>query len=230
MGKPKKILVVLTNHGQYGNAKAATGLWLGEATEFIRVVEARGYQVDYVSPQGGYVPIDPRSIKLASQADLAMYHDLNWRNRALAQSLRPDEVQAADYAAIYFTGGHGVMWDFPHDQGLQKLSLQIYQQGGYLTSVCHGIAALLYLKDPDGHYLVAGKRITGFDTAEELLSGKRRYVPFLNERVAKEHGAHFEKKRPYAPFAVQDGQLITGQNPWSPKQVAELLVKSLPAA
>lgn len=223
----KKILVVSTNKGEYGNAKAATGLWLGEATEFIRVVEKNGYQVDYTSPNGGYVPIDPRSIKYAEQEDLDMYNDPEWRQKALANSLKPSDINPDDYAAIYFTGGHGVMWDFPHNKELHDISLKIYENGGYLTSVCHGIAALLYLQDKDGHYLVTGKHITGFDTMEELLSGKRRYVPFLNEEVAKEQGAIFEKRRAYSPFAVQDGQFITGQNPWSPKQVADLLMKNI---
>ena len=69
----KKILVVETNQTSYGQRAEATGLWLGETTEFVLAVQAAGYQVDYVSPKGGYVPLDPRSMKYADAASLALY-------------------------------------------------------------------------------------------------------------------------------------------------------------
>lgn len=220
----KHILVVLTNQTQYGDHPEATGLWLGEATEFVQVVEDADLKVDYVSPNGGYVPIDPRSFKYASPEDMQMYRDPRFQQEALSNSMSPAEVNSQMYSAIYFTGGHGVMWDFPHNEALHQISLQIYQNGGFLTSVCHGISGLLYLKSDWNQYLIKGKRITGFTNVEENLSGKKKYVPFLNEVVAKEHGANFVKKRAYAEYAVADGQFITGQNPFSPKAVAKLLV------
>ncbi|MCH4007916.1 type 1 glutamine amidotransferase domain-containing protein [Companilactobacillus sp.] len=223
----KKILVVLTNYAQYGKRKEATGLWLGEATEFVREVNKAGFDVDYVSPNGGYVPIDPRSIKYASTEDLEMYNSEDFRTFALARSMKANEIKSANYCAIYFTGGHGVMWDFPHNEILHKISLDIFNNEGYLTSVCHGISALLYMKDWNDEWMIKGKHITGFTNSEEILSGKRNRVPFLNENIAKEHGAIFEKKRAYSEYAIQDGQFITGQNPFSPKAVAKILVKNL---
>lgn len=223
----KKILVVLTNKTQYGYHPEATGLWLGEATEFVEVVQKAGFDVDYVSPKGGFVPIDPRSFKYATPNDMQMYQDSNFQNRALANSLSPKDIDSRNYTAIYYTGGHGVMWDFPYNEYLQKISLQIYQNDGFITSVCHGISGLLYIKDEQGEYLVKHKHITGFTNAEEQLSGKKKYVPFLNEEVAKLHGAIFSKKRPYAEYALADGQFITGQNPFSPVVVAKLLVEKM---
>lgn len=224
----KKILVAVTNTPTYGEKNDATGLWLGEAAEFVDEVSQRGYEVDYVSPQGGYVPLDPRSMKRAymDAASFALYRSRDFQERALAHSFGPDDVDANDYAALYYTGGHGVMWDFPNSEGLAHLGLQIYDNGGYLTSVCHGIAGLLFLKDGDS-YLVAGKNITGFTSTEEYLSGHSADIPFWNEDIAKEHGAIFHKKRPFAPFAIQDGRLITGQNPQSPRAVAKLLLESI---
>ena len=110
---------------------------------------------------------------------------------------------------------------------VDHISLDIYKNGGYVTSVCHGIAGLLNIKDDDGKYLISGKNITGFTTQEEFLSGKRKVVPFLNENAAKALGANFKKVRAFKPYAVQDGQLITGQNPWSPKEVARLLLQNI---
>lgn len=155
-----------------------------------------------------------------------IYSSSDFQQRALTNSLKPSEVHPEDYQAIYYTGGHGVMWDFPTNPELQDITRKIYQQGGFVTSVCHGIAGLLNVKDADDNYLIAGKKITGFTTAEEILAGKRKVVPFLNEEVAKLHGANFQKKRAYKEFAIQDGQLITGQNPFSARAVAKILIQN----
>ena len=225
----KKILMVLTNSARYGEHKEATGLWLAEATEFIDEVTKAGYQVDYVSPKGGYVPIDPRSLKpvYVSETDLSIYDSKDFQFRALSHSMRPDQVDPANYDAIYYTGGHGVVWDFPHDAGLAGLASSIYGAGGFVTSVCHGLAGLLYLEDPAGQPLIAGRTITGFTQTEEILSGKNKLVPFGTEKVAREQGSHFVKKRFFSEFAVRDGRLITGQNPMSGRAVARLLVEAL---
>ncbi|EFU86207.1 DJ-1/PfpI family protein [Enterococcus faecalis TX0309A] len=138
-----------------------------------------------------------------------------------------EEIEPDEYAAIYFTGGHGVMWDFPDNPQLQAITRSLYEQGKYLTSVCHGIAGLLNVKDASGNYLIADKTITGFTTAEEILAMKKAVVPFLNETIAKEHGATFAKKRPYKEFAYQDDRIITGQNPFSVRAVARLLIQQL---
>lgn len=223
----KKVLVVETNVTRYQGTNEPTGLWLGEAAEFVAELEKAGIAVDYVSPKGGFVPIDPRSMKYTDTNIMQVYENADFVERALIHTLRPDEVQPADYAAIYYTGGHGVMWDFPDNSALQQIALTIYHNGGYLTSVCHGIAGLLNIKDAEGQYLIAGKQITGFTTAEEILAGKKKVVPFLNQQVATARGAHFIKKRFYSEFAVADGQLLTGQNPFSVKAVARLLIEKL---
>lgn len=222
----KKILIVLTNTIRYKNTNDATGLWLGEATEFVDEVVKAGFSVDYLSPKGGFVPLDPRSMKYTNDDDLKIYENPDFQKRALSKSLKPTDIVPSEYSAIYYTGGHGVMWDFPNNLELQKITENIYQQNGYVTSVCHGIAGLLNVKI-DGHYLIENKKITGFTTAEEILDGKKKIVPFLNEQLAQEHGAIFQKKRAYKEFAIQDGQLITGQNPFSARAVAKLLVKNI---
>lgn len=224
----KKILIVLTNTTRYHGTDQATGLWLGEATEFVAEMNRAKISVDYVSPKGGFVPLDPRSMRYAKAADMAIYESADFQKRALTQSLSPAQIDPADYFAIYYTGGHGVMWDFPENTELQHLTLQIFEQGGFVTSVCHGIAGLLNVKTKSGQYLIQGQKITGFTTTEEILANKKNVVPFLNEKVAKAHGAHFIKKRAYRDFVVTDGQLITGQNPFSAKSVALRLLEALP--
>lgn len=222
----KKILVVLTNTTRYHGTNDATGLWLSEATEFVDEVTKAGFQVDYVSPQGGFVPLDPRSMKYTSDRDLQIYESKDFQQRALTNSLKPSDIDPKNYQAIYYTGGHGVMWDFPDSNDLQLITQKIYQQNGFVTSVCHGIAGLLNVR-VDDQYLIRDKKVTGFTTAEEILAGKKKVVPFLNQQVATEHGAKFQKKRAYKEYAVKDGRLITGQNPFSARAVAKLLLKNI---
>ncbi|MBF8808261.1 MAG: type 1 glutamine amidotransferase domain-containing protein [Enterococcus lacertideformus] len=223
----RKVLLVETNVTRYKGTNDPTGLWLGEAAEFIDEMQKNGIGVDLVSPKGGFVPLDPRSMKYTDEPIMAVYESQDFVERGLKNTLSPSEVNPDDYVAIYYTGGHGVMWDFPDDNALQALALAIYNNDGYITSVCHGVAGLLNIKDKQGNYLIAGKKITGFTTAEEILASKKSVVPFLNQKEAEKRGAHFSKKRSYKEYAVKDGRLITGQNPFSVRAVAKLLLKEL---
>ena len=119
-----KVLVVLTSVEKYPTINRATGLWLGEAVHFVKKIEAAGHTVDYVSPQGGYTPIDPHSLEMAEPVDWEWYHDKSFMNR-LGATLKPSEIQAKDYAAIYYAGGHGVVWDFPDNTELQAIAQEI---------------------------------------------------------------------------------------------------------
>ncbi|GAB6093237.1 type 1 glutamine amidotransferase domain-containing protein [Furfurilactobacillus curtus] len=223
----KKVLVVETNTTRYQGTEDPTGLWLGEAAEFVDEMNHAGIGVDFVSPKGGFVPLDPRSMKYTDEAIMRVYESQDFVERALKNTLRPDQINPADYFAIYYTGGHGVMWDFPDNPELQKLAMDIYRNDGYVTSVCHGIAGLLNIKNDQGDYLIDGRNVTGFTTAEEIIAGKKSVVPFLNKAAAEARGAHFEKKRFYSEYAVKDGHLLTGQNPFSVRAVAKLLLNEV---
>lgn len=222
-----KVLIVLTNVQAYEGTNKATGLWLGEATEFVDAMQQADIAVDYVSPKGGFVPLDPRSMKYIDAKSMAIYNEQQFIVHALCHTLKPSEIKVADYSAIYYTGGHGVMWDFPDNKELQTIAATIYQHGGYVMSVCHGIAGLFNIKDEMGNYLITGKKITGFTKSEEILAGKQHQVPFFNARIAKDRQAIFVKQRFYKSFAVQDGRIITGQNPFSVRAVAELFINAL---
>lgn len=222
-----KILVVLTSVAKYPNLDRATGLWLSEAVHFVRKMEADGHSVDYVSPQGGYTPIDPHSLAMAEPVDWRWYQNKAFMNR-LGTTLKPEQVRAEDYAAIYFTGGHGVLWDFPDNASLQALARDIYEAGGVVAAVCHGVAGLLNVRLSDGALLVRGKHVTGFSNTEERLAKLDQQVPLLTESELIGRGARYEKAlEPWLPFAVADQRLITGQNPASGGPVADLVLAEL---
>lgn len=223
----KKILVVLTSVEKYPNLNRATGLWLGEAVHFVKKVEAAGYAVDYVSPKGGYTPIDPHSLAMAEPIDWEWYQKKEFMNR-LGATLAPSEVKPDDYAAIYYAGGHGVIWDFPENEALQRISRTIYERGGIVSSVCHGAVGLLNITLSNGSLLVKGKAVTGFSNEEERLAELDRFVPFLTETELVSRGAMYTKAdQAWAPFAVEDDRLITGQNPASGGAVADRLIAAL---
>lgn len=223
----QKILVVLTSVEKYPNLKRATGLWLGEAVHFVKKVEEAGYEVDYVSPKGGYTPIDPHSLEMADPIDWEWYQKKEFMNR-LGATLKPSEVNPDDYVAIYYAGGHGVIWDFPDNEILQSISQKIYEQGGFVSSVCHGAIGLLNIKLSNGSLLIKDKEVTGFSNEEEKLAGLDQFVPFLTETELIARGAIYKKAdEPWAAFAVEDQRLITGQNPASGVAVADLLIAAL---
>lgn len=140
----------------------------------------------------------------------------------LADTAAPEQVDAEAFDAIYFTGGHGVMWDFPDDAGLQHLTREIYQRGGIVSSVCHGYCGLLNTRLDDGRLLVAGRRLTGYSWIEEVLAGVARKVPYNVEEEMKRRGALYERSLlPFTSKVVVDGRLVTGQNPQSAKATAE---------
>jgi putative intracellular protease/amidase len=227
--KPLKILVVMTNHSHYPNRSDSTGLWLTELTHFYDIAGNAGYEMDFVSPKGGEVPLDQRSLGWLYMDKSARGHlnDPDFMKR-LKHTKAAADVDPAEYRAIYYTGGHGVMWDYRGNPELKKLGESIYRQGGIVSSVCHGGAGLLDLEDENGKPLISGRRVAGFSNAEETLSGLKDQVPFLLENELKARGALFEKAFfPFTSFAVRDGRIVTGQNPMSSKAVADLLVTVL---
>lgn len=227
----RQILVIMTNHASYPSRTDTTGLWLTELTHFTDVVEAAGYTTVFASPKGGTVPLDERSLGWLYMDKGARQHLQSPAFRARLQNTLPiSEVDPSRFSAIYFTGGHGVMWDFPDNPDLRRVAETIYNRGGIVAAVCHGVAGLLDLKDEQGQLLIKGKNITGFSDREELFSGLKDQVPFFLEDRLVSQGARYRKAwLPFTAFAITDGRLVTGQNPQSPKAVAHAVMTVLNA-
>lgn len=218
-----RILHVVTNVGHYADPSDPTGLWLSELTHAYHVFAARGYEQRIVSPKGGVSPLEPRSLRWPNiDATAKAWLADGAREALLSETARPDEIAPADFDAIYFTGGHAVMWDFPDNAGLQQITRAIYERGGIVSAVCHGYCGLLNTKLSDGTLLVAGRRVTGFSWREEVLAGVARKMPYNAEKEMKRRGALYEKGLlPFTSKVVVDGRLVTGQNPQSARATAE---------
>lgn len=218
-----RILLVATNVDRYeADPSHPTGLWLSELTHAYDLFAERGFEQTIVSPSGGRVPLEPRSLRFPSYGRSARaWHGDPARMALLDDTPNPEQIDAADYDAIYFTGGHAVMFDFPGSEGLQRITREIFERGGVVGAVCHGYCGLLDTRLSDGSHLVAGRSITGFSWREEVLAGVAKLVPYNVEERMRERGARYSKALlPFVSNAVVDGRLVTGQNPGSARETA----------
>lgn len=221
----KRILFVLTQHAQMGDTNETTGFHLAEAARPWNVLKDQGFTIDFATITGDVPPVD--HLDLEDEDNRRFWESEEVQKKISSTTLKPDMIAAEDYAAIYFVGGHGTMWDFPHHKGLQELTAQIYENGGVVAAVCHGPAALVNVKLSDGSYLVDGKRVNCFTDEEERQAEKEEIVPFLLESKLKERGAQFESSAPGECHVVEDGRLITGQNPASARALGEKIAAAL---
>lgn len=225
-----RILIVTTSTPEYADAGYRTGLWLGELTHFWDVAEKAGHTLEIASIAGGRVPLDPESLSttmLAMGGTKKRYRDRDYMD-LLSETKSVAQVSADAYDAIYLTGGHGTMYDFPESRHLARLVGAFADQGKVVSAVCHGPAGLLNVKRANGKPLLAGRRVTGFSWGEEKAVGRDDAVPFSLEKMLRRGARRYTKARvPMGKHVVVDGLLVTGQNPTSAKGVAKAVVKLL---
>lgn len=219
----KKILFVVTNHENLGNTGEKTGFYLSELTHPWEILKNAGYEIDFVSPNGGKAPIDgldlndPVNKMFMDSSDLQKIND----------TLSPEKINPKEYTAIHYVGGHGTMWDFPDNYQIQKIASEIYENGGVVSAVCHGPAGLVNLKLSNGDYMVTGKKVNSFTNEEEIAKKLDKVVPFMLETKLRERGAVFEKSDLWQEHVTIDGRLVTGQNPASAKRLGEEVLHAL---
>lgn len=221
---PNTILIVLTSHDKLGNTGKETGFYLPEVSHPVDVFDRAGFAVEYVSPKGGKAPMigidlnDPLNVEFLNNPA---------KMTQVENTLQPSEVNPANYVAIFYSGGHGTMWDFPDNQELAAIGAQIYDQGGVVGAVCHGPAGLINIKLENGEYLVAGKTVSTFTNDEEVAAELNEVVPFFLEERLAERGATIEKAPNFQAKSVISDRLVTGQNPASATGVGEKMVQLL---
>ena len=225
-----KILMVLTSHDTLGDTGRKTGFWLEEFAAPYYVFLDAGADVTIASPRGGEPPIDPKSDAPEGQTEATLrFKQDRAAQAALAHTLRLAEVEAGEYDAVFYPGGHGPMWDLADDPTSNALIEAFWNQGKPVAAVCHAPAVLRHAI-VDGRPLVEGRRVSGFTNTEEAAVHLTDVVPFLVEDELRRLGGHYEKVDDWQSFAITDGRLITGQNPASSTAAAQELVKLLLAA
>ncbi|WP_406290510.1 type 1 glutamine amidotransferase domain-containing protein [Streptomyces sp. NBC_00209] len=225
-----KVLVVLTSHDRLGDTGRATGFWLEElAAPYHRFKEA-GWEITLASPKGGQPPLDPKSNEPDAQTDQTRRFEADMEAMtALANTIRLDSVNADDYDTVFYPGGHGPLWDLAEDAGSARLIETTLRAGKPVALVCHAPGVLRHTRNEDGTPLVQGRKVTGFTNTEEEGVQLTEVVPFLVEDELRKLGGNYTKQADWQPYVVQDGLLITGQNPASSGPAADALVEFVSA-
>jgi putative intracellular protease/amidase len=228
VASPKKVLFVLTSHDELGDTGEKTGFWIEEfATPYYYMVD-NDVEITIASPMGGQPPIDPKSalVDYATESTKRFNGDKETQAK-LAKSVKLETVNEADYDAVFYPGGHGPLWDLAEDKHSIALIEAFYSNNKPVAAVCHAPGVFKNTKNADGSSLVNGKKVTGFTNTEEAAVQLTDVVPFLVENMLVENGGIYSKGPDWGPYAVEDGLLITGQNPSSSELVANLLLKKI---
>jgi putative intracellular protease/amidase len=220
----KKVLFVVTSHDKLGDTGEKTGFWTEEFAAPYYALADKGIVIDIATPLGGQPPVDPKSADPSSATEDTKRFD---NDAVLLEKLKHthklSEINQADYDAVFYPGGHGPLWDLTVDKNSIALIEAFYTNNKPVAFVCHSPSALKNVK-VNGEYLVKGKKVTGFSNTEEAAVGLTNVVPFLLEDALQENGGIYTKTSDWHPYAIEDGLLITGQNPASSKLVAEKLL------
>lgn len=218
-----KVLFAVTSHFKDVSGWESGCYVLEVAVPYFHLIK-NDIEIDFVSPKGGAVPIKKSDLDAAKVK--SFFADKTASEKFYASKL-PEEINSNDYDAIYFPGGHGVVFDLPYCEEIAKIAGEIYDKGGIVCAVCHGGAGLLNVKLADGSFLIEDKNLTGFSNKEEQAIGTDTKVPFLLETALIEKGANYSCAANWQEYVVVDGRLITGQNPASDLEMAKKLVKKV---
>ena len=224
----KRILFILSNAHFHGKLNKPAGASFSEIVNAFDTFKAAGYTVDFVSPQGGAVPL--AYINTSEPLHKKYIYDQDFMY-ALANTQKPEDIEPAKYRAVHYVGGSSAMYGVADNEQIQQISMEIYEQhNGIISSVCHGTAGIAHLKTNNGQYLVAGKRISGYpDEYENKEAAYFKQFPFWIQKTIEDRGGDFRFSPRNKVHVEVDGRVITGQNYLSSAAVAEKIIEQLKA-
>jgi putative intracellular protease/amidase len=218
---PRNVLLVLTSREMHEKTGTPTGCWLEELAGAYWTFVDGDCQVALASIRGGRAPIDPMSQQAPWLGEAGQRFIADAAAMAeVAETRSLGSINSAEFDAIYLVGGAGADYDFPGDVDLARLVSELYRRGAPVAAVCHGVVGLLDAKDANGGVLVKGRRVTGISNAEEAAAQYDKILPVLPERALLERGAKYSAAAPFSEHVVQEGNLLTGQNPPSAAPLA----------
>lgn len=220
--KNLNVLIVTTSHNQLGNTGEKTGVWLEElAGPYYQFLDT-GASITIASVKGGEVPLDPKSELEEWQTEFTKRF---YKDEAVLASIKDTktigEINSTDFDILFFPGGHGPMWDLGDNNEVARLIKEFDEEDKPIGLVCHGVVALKGVKRTNGNAFVKGRRLTSFTNSEEDAVGLTEVVPFLLEDALVSEGAVYSKEQDWSDYIVEDGNLITGQNPQSSVSAAQ---------
>jgi putative intracellular protease/amidase len=236
---PKRIAIVASNPATSPTTGWPVGFWWSELTHPYLEFVAHGYEVGVYSPDGGRLEADswsdPRDHSKYSAEDLISLGFINSPDhvRLVEESKPLAEIDVDDQDAVLFIGGQGPMVTFYDDERVQRLAAAFDEAGKVTGVICHATCLLLKASRSDGRLIVEGRTWTGFANSEEDYADEfvgQRIQPFRIEDEAKRlDGTNFIVNSRFKPHAVRDGNLITGQQQYSGREAATLVIEALGA-
>ena len=222
-----KILMVLTSHGELGETGEKTGFWIEEFAAPYYVFADAGCEITLASPKGDQPPIDPKSASEDSQTEATRRFNQDEELKTkLAHTKKLEHVEAAEFDAVFYPGGHGPLWDLANDLKSIALIEEFYASKKPMAFVCHAPGVLKNAMDHE-RPIVRGKNVTGFANTEEEAVGLTEVVPFLVQDILNQMGANYSKGEDWSSYVMVDHHLITGQNPASSEKAAQILLEKL---
>lgn len=224
-GSEDRILFILASSKVHGTSVLPASISFGEVVNAWDTFQAAGYAVDFVSPEGGSVPILDRYVSTDMEPRLKDDRIMD----GLRNTATPAQIDPARYRAVYYVGGSNAMYGVPEHPVLQRIAMHVYERnGGVISAVCHGTAGIVNLKLANGQPLVAGKRITGYpEEHEEQDADYFKQFPFLIRQAVESRGGAFHVRERDQPYIEVDGAVVTGQNYASATPVAQAVVEIL---
>jgi putative intracellular protease/amidase len=232
----KKVLIVVANPSISTAMGWPVGFWGAELTHPYYELTERGVEVTIASPDGGKVEMDalsdPRDESKWSAEDLITMGFVNTPELValLEDTPRLSDLDLDEFDALMVAGGQSPMFTFRENEDLKAAIRHFYEAEKPTAAYCHGTAALVDLTLSDGSYLVDGKTVTGFANVEEEFSDSfvgQKVMPWRVEDVLKQRGANYINGGLFKAFAVRDGRLITGQQQYSGRRVAQIVIEAL---
>ena len=219
-----KVLFIISNH--------ETGAWLSEITHPYWHLNERGVEVDFASPSGGPItwsPLSDPNSKNSMEADDLVSKGFLLDTKlveSLQTTLKVADANLADYDAVHIAGGLGATFDMLPNKDLAKALEHFWANDKLVGAICHGAIALGNIPDR-----VRGLRVTGYSLAEdqqlEAAFGPTFVIPQYPQKALEATGASYSSRGPAAPYVVDEGKLITGQNQQSASEYSLVFLHAL---
>jgi len=213
------------------------GYWAEECIEPLTTLEDAGVEVTVVTPSGSAPVVDERSLDPddVGEEAAARFRDVHESHPVLRDPEPIATVEAADYDAVVFPGGHGTVWDVTQDRHARQLLLDVVAgDEGVALVVCHAVGILAFTREADGSHLVEGRSVTGFPNAWEegivdeydrLPDGRK--LPYWVEDEVRLAGGEWDAELDDDTSVTVDGDLITARGPPSSAAAAATLLERL---
>ncbi len=222
-----RILFIVSNKDTYGKSNINAANHFAEIVFAYDVFKKAGFEMDFVSPLGGSIPVG--YLNTSNPLEKQYLYDFEFM-ALLKNTLRPEEIKASKYRAVYYGGGGAAMYGVPENEAIQEIAMTVYEEnGGVVSAICHGTAGIVNLKTSDGKFLYEGRNVNGFpDLFENMEAAYYQEFPFSIEQTIEERGGNFSfSEEGWDNYHILDDRLITGQDPTAAASVAENVIKTL---